>query len=294
MVVNTLYIYGNAWHINYKIRHVEGGCFFNMNEVLVISKLIVTVIAVVSLSIIAERISPKAAGILSGYPLGSAISLFFFGIEIGPQFASESATYTMVGLIGTQVFVYFYYKASCYFMKHPILMTSIIALCCYFIAAFLLHFIQTTKIEAILLTILSICLFMYLFKGIPITRINNQIKLRPQVILFRGGMAAISILIITGIAKSIGSVWAGLLSAFPVTVFPLLLIVHMTYDKHHVHTIIKYFPIGLGSIISYATAVSYAYPAFGVYMGTIVSFIAATIYLFIYQASRAYMKKYWI
>jgi len=63
-------------------------------------KILVSVFMVLTLSLIADFVSPRIAGILSGYPLGAAISLFFIGFEIGPGFASESALYTMTGLVG--------------------------------------------------------------------------------------------------------------------------------------------------------------------------------------------------
>ena len=54
-----------------------------------------------------------------------------------------------------------------------------------------------------------------------------------------GLLAGFIILAIITTAKLVGSRWAGLLSAFPSTLFPLILIVHLSYDKTHVHTIIK-------------------------------------------------------
>ncbi len=74
--------------------------------------------------------------------------------------------------------------------------------------------------------------------------------------------------------------WAGLFSAFPITLFPLILIVHISYDKEHVHTIIKNFPVGLGALIIYSLSVYKVYPIWGIYIGTVVSFIMATVYLF--------------
>ena len=56
-----------------------------------ILKLIVAVAVVIGLSLVAEHSSPRIAGILSGYPTGSAVSLFFFGLEINPEFAANSA-----------------------------------------------------------------------------------------------------------------------------------------------------------------------------------------------------------
>ena len=50
---------------------------------LLLAKIATAIIAVVGLSLVAERVSPRVAGILSGYPLGTAIALFFIGIELG-------------------------------------------------------------------------------------------------------------------------------------------------------------------------------------------------------------------
>lgn len=58
---------------------------------LLLAKIATAIIAVVGLSLVAERVSPRVAGILSGYPLGTAIALFFIGIELGEPFAAASA-----------------------------------------------------------------------------------------------------------------------------------------------------------------------------------------------------------
>ena len=75
-------------------------------------KMSVAIAMVLLLSLIAERVSPSLAGILCGYPLGVAITLFFVGYEISPEFASKSALFTAVGLIGTQASAYGYYRFS--------------------------------------------------------------------------------------------------------------------------------------------------------------------------------------
>ena len=93
------------------------------------SKIIVTVGMVLSLSAVAERVSPRVAGLLSGYPLGAAIALFFMGLEIGPDFAAQSAVYTLVGLVASQVFVYGYYRASAALQRHVIPAATLTALC---------------------------------------------------------------------------------------------------------------------------------------------------------------------
>ncbi len=254
-------------------------------------KLFVAVGVVVGLSIIAEHVSPKVAGILLGYPTGSAITLFFFGLELSPQFAANSAVYNMMGLVAMQSFIYFYYKTSSYFKKFNILLSSVISIIGYFIVIWLLHFIKLNKFIAVIIPILSMILFIYLFKEIKNVKIKNKIKLNYVVLFIRALFAAVIILIVIGSAKLVGSTWAGLFSAFPTTLFPLILIVHFTYDTKHVHTIIKNVPIGIGSLIFYSLTISIVYPLLGIYIGTIISFIVATAYMFIFKFVQNRFKK---
>ena len=79
---------------------------------LLFAKLAVSISVVLGLSILAERTGPRAAGVLSGYPLGTAILLYFIGLEQGVVFATESAVYALPGLIATLAFLYAYYLTS--------------------------------------------------------------------------------------------------------------------------------------------------------------------------------------
>jgi len=254
-----------------------------MIELLFLIKLIVAITVVVGLSILAEHVSPRIAGIISGYPTGSAITLFFFGLELGPDFAAQSAVYNMIGLTASLSFVYFYYKTSKYLNRYNIILSSLAAIIGYFIIIYLLHFIELNKFIAILIPILFSFLYIYLFKEIKNIKIDNKVKLSNKTLLMRAFFAALIILLITSIPKFVGSTWAGLFSAFPTTLFPLILIIHFTYTKQHVHTIIKNVPIGMFSLIIYSLVISIVYPLYGIYLGTVISFTVATIYLIMYS-----------
>ncbi|PSJ19146.1 hypothetical protein CVH10_24380, partial [Halomonas sp. ND22Bw] len=59
-----------------------------------LAKLAVSSGVVLGLSMIAERVSTRGAGLLSGYPLGTAIALVIIGLELSPAFAADSAVHT--------------------------------------------------------------------------------------------------------------------------------------------------------------------------------------------------------
>jgi len=257
-----------------------------MFQLLFFIKLIVAVVVVVGLSLLAEHSSPRVAGILSGYPTGSAILLFFYGLEESPEFAAKSAAYTMIGITASVSFVYFYYKASKNFHRHNILLSSAIAIPGFFIVIWLLHFVDLNKFISIFIPVIFSFLFIYLFKDIENTKIGEKVKLSYKVIFIRAFFAGLIILLISCLPKLVGPAWAGLFSAFPTVLFPLMLIIHYTYNKKHVHTIIKNVPAGMFSLIIYALSVSIVYPIYGIYWGTLFSYMLATIYLIAYLKLR--------
>lgn len=249
-----------------------------------IAKIAVTIGMVLTLSLVAERVSPRVAGLLSGYPLGAAIALFFIGLEISPEFAAESAIYTLAGLAASQTFVYGYFMASRRTVGRGILVSTSAGLAGYFAAAWLLRLIPFSRGLAVFAAVGSMAVFIRLFRGIRDVAIARSVRLTPAILLMRAAFAAGIIVAITAAAQVVGPAWAGLFSAFPTALLPLMLIVHMTYDKAHVHTIIKNFPLGIGSLIIYGLSVSSLYPACGVAWGTLSAFAMATVYLLVYGA----------
>lgn len=239
------------------------------------------------LSILAEAVSPRFAGLLSGYPLGAGISLFFMGLEIGPGFAAESALHTSVGLIATQVFAYCYYRGSLPGNKRggklPVLLGVFAGLLGYFCAAFILSSLRVNLAAAVLLPLFFILVFIYLFKGVRNTAIHRRVSMNLKVLFLRSVFAACAIIVITSTARMVGPAWAGLFAAFPVTTLPLVVIIHFSYDSEHAYTVLKNFPKGLVSLVVYSVAVYLAYPAYGIYAGTVLAYGAATAYLALSQ-----------
>ncbi len=270
-----------------------------MFESLILIKIIVSIAIVFGLSIVAEKASPKVAGILAGYPLGTAIVLFFIGLENGEVFAANSAVYALSGLSATLCFVFIYYKTSNVFSSqhiqtrwHHVFIPSLLATLSFLVIAALLSQFHMSLFESLLIMVVAIIFFSFQFKKIDNTQIVQKIKLTYNVILFRAGMAALIVLFITSIAALLGPKWSGILSAFPIALFPLILVIHLSYGKQYVHTIIKNFPHGLGALIVYTIAVSYLYPRIGIYIGSLVCLGLATVYLLLYSITYHFLSKH--
>ncbi len=247
-------------------------------------KVSITILVVSALSLIAEHISPRAAGILSGYPLGSAIALFFIGLEQGASFAGQSAIFNVAGLAALLCFMFVYYLVSRSINTHAgkilsIVAASLAANLAFFGLDALLHMLRLPPWGCVLAAATAILGFGALFRQIPNARIATRIRLGAGVLLFRAGLAALVILAITGAAEVVPPAWAGLFSAYPATVFPLVLILHSTYGPEQAHTVVKNLPTGLWALLLYSLTISFAYPRLGIYWGTLIGFAVATTYL---------------
>jgi len=250
-------------------------------------KVLVSILVVVLLSLIAEWAGPRIAGIASGYPLGAAISLYFIGLENGNEFAARSALFTAVGLTATVAFAAGYLlgiRLAGNRRRLPSLAISILAgIAAYGLTAWVLSFIPVNWVSAPLITIMGMALAARCFRHIPDAKIRERIQLGYTVGFVRAVFAAVVILVITTVAGVVGPRWAGLFSAFPITMLPLLVIIQFTYQPEHVRTIIKNVPRGLASLLVYAMVIATSYPGLGITWGTFLGYLAATLYLILIE-----------
>src|SRR3989338_10166557 len=96
-------------------------------------KFVLTVAVVLGVSWVAERFSPRLAGILTGLPTGTPIILFFYGLEHGAQFAPDTTVYNLVGFIAGLSQFFAYYKVSARFKRHGLLLSLLASLATYFL-----------------------------------------------------------------------------------------------------------------------------------------------------------------
>nr|WP_319775870.1 hypothetical protein [uncultured Sphaerochaeta sp.] len=250
---------------------------------MIIIKISAAVGMVVCLSLLAEHVSPRFAGIFSGYPLGAAISLFFIALEISPRFAADSAIYTVGGLLGTQFFVFAYFlissrmRGTCKAIDIPFSTAG--GLAAYFLSIAVLRQFSLNIFSAFIVGVLGILLFDRFFRRVANVKITNHVKPSLRLLTARATVAAIVVLSVTSSAKIIGPRWAGLFAAFPMTMLPLIVIIHATYQLEHVHTIIKNVPKGLGAALTYSMVIALTYPGLGLIWGTLAGYFLATIYL---------------
>ena len=256
-----------------------------------LAKLLVSIGMVLGLGAIAVRVSPRVAGLLAGYPLGTAIALFFIGLEISPDFAAESAVYSLAGFTATMALGGGYLICGRRDGLRGVLTGTIGGLAAWFLVSLLLTRFDFTRLTGTLTTLLAIFAFTWLYRHIAETRVT----VRPggsrwPALGMRATLATAIVFLVTGLAHVLPASWAGMLAAFPISMFPLLVILHLTHGAAPAATVIKHYPAGLGALLCYALCVSLTYATLGLLLGTLAGFGVATLWLLAWthlQACRA-------
>jgi uncharacterized membrane protein (GlpM family) len=240
-------------------------------------KFIVAVSSVILLSDLFERINPKIASILSGYPVGVALTLFFFGLENGEDFASRSALFSIVGIIPFLAFIGLYYLTTKIFTKLVLITSTIVATLGFLIISYGLQQIDFRLMSSAVVALAAIAILMIPFNRIRKIQTGANVRVTFKSILVKALFAGSIITAVTAIAGLVGPEWAGLLSAFPATTLPLILMVHHKYSALHLNALLKYIPVGSISIVLYLVAVYHFYPKAGIYLGTMIAYAIATV-----------------
>ena len=254
---------------------------------LLIAKIAVTLVAVVGLSLIAEHVSPRIAGVLAGFPHGIAIVLYFIGVEQGADFAARAAVFAIAGLSANVVLAYVYHLLCREASWGNLALAALGSVAGFLGFAALLRPLGLGPAAGALITLATLAAVRMLLRSEAEFRLADRPRIRPGDMLIRAGAAALIVLAITGLAGLVGPGWSGLLAGFPVVTFPFLMIIHIRYGPAPIATIVRNYPFGLTSLVVYTLVVALAFPALGMGWGTLAGFAAATLYLSAIGALRA-------
>jgi hypothetical protein len=238
-------------------------------------------VLVLTLSFVAEKLSPKISGILSGLPLGSSITLIFFAIENGVDYVTKVALYNIHGLFAALAFSIGYYISTFYKGKFEIFLSLLISFISYLVIAFILAYVPPHVFFTPFIVIVLMLIATIYFAKKENFSIDKKIKTSVNDILFRSILTIFIFLVVSSLPKYVPSNIAGIFSSFPTVLLPLMLIIHFRHSNLQARTIIKNTPFGLSSVVIYSLIVYFSYSKIGILYGTILALFCSVLYVLI-------------
>ena len=122
-----------------------------------------------------------------------------------------------------------------------------------------------------------------LYVTTQLANIRHKVPTTAFILLSRALFAAVVIVIITAMAKTVGSRWSGIFAAFPTTVLPTVWVLHYHYGSQTISALFREIPLGMLAIVIFSCSVYFTFPQFGVYSGIFISYGVALLYLLFYE-----------
>lgn len=241
--------------------------------------------AIAVLSIFAERVHERIAGIIISFPTTIALSFFFIGWAISPEKVVEVAPVIpfMEGVVMIFTVVYLY-LSKIKISKIPSMALCVFgSLSVWFVLTLSLVVVQISNIWISLagyIVLTAIAYYFITFKSHTISvysalRYSNLEKIGRAI--FAGAVIALSVYL----SKTLGPIWGVVFGAFPAVYLSTMTIVYWHYDSPYLFKVWKNSPLGSMVFLIYALSVMYTFPAFGLIWGTLVSYLISGVLMFI-------------
>lgn len=232
-------------------------------------------------TLIAERLQGTWRAVALTIPITLAMGLFFVGLVTTTTDVVEAARIVPAALSSDYIFV-LVFALLCPFGLFISLVGGFAAWA--LVSFFILIYPPATFATSIFLYGLpAIFTCYFLVKKLPQ---KNQLKVFPmnaKHIFLRSLIGGSIIVIVIFLSKTLGTTWGGLFSAFPATFASTFIIYYQLQGKGSIPTVARsvFFPGSLGFIV-YAWAAAVSFPTNGIWVGTLLSYLATFLFFGIY------------
>ncbi|MCX7786074.1 MAG: hypothetical protein N2442_00075 [Spirochaetes bacterium] len=226
-----------------------------------------------------------------GLPLGAGLSTYFLAYEQGIPFLIRAIPWGILGLSSSLLFSLSYYLTDRWF-PHPLriiaaLRSSLVAILVYGVVSLCLRALPLRIEVALLLTFGTIFLNLGLVRWlIPPSIKPPKTKFNLKLVLLRGLITAFTIASITGLARIIGPVWSGILSAFPIILFQVLVFLHVEEGPNVYPGIITGFAYSVMNLLLFYLLLAFLLPVLGLNLTYLIVYLFSMVFLYLLNRLR--------
>jgi len=256
---------------------------------LLLAKIVVSAGLVVAVTAVAERFGPRVGGLAASLPQLAVVSLVFFGLEQGLDFAAESAFWNIAGICATIPFVIGYLAGASLARRSrlaSIAAGALTATALFAIASVLIGALAPSRLVVVSLAAALCAGTWWLFRRLPDTAPMRPVQVSPSMLAVRAGLASVSVILFTSVAHALGPKWSGVLTGYPVNTLPVIAVLHFHYGLDVARATMKIWPIGAFGICVFNLVAWLTVARLGLSASVPLGYLADFIYLLSLDAIR--------
>jgi hypothetical protein len=256
---------------------------------LLLAKIVVSAGLVVVVTALAERFGPRVGGIAASVPQLAVVSLIFFGLDQGLEFAAESAFWNIAGICATIPFVIGYVAGATFAYRSrvtSIAAGALTATALFALASVIIGGLTPPRLVVVPLAAALCAGTAWLFRRLPDTAPMRPVRVSPSLLAVRAGLASVSVILFTSLAHALGPKWSGVLTGYPVNTLPVIAVLHFHYGLDVARAALKVWPLGAFGICVFNLVAWMTVARLGLIASVPLGYIADFIYLLTLDAIR--------
>jgi Protein of unknown function (DUF3147) len=221
-------------------------------------------------TLVADRLGPKAGGLVSGLPSTVVLGLFFLASTQDLRTAVQATTVIPLVAGINSLFL----AAYVYMVRKNIWQAIVSSLTLWFVLAYLLARTRFNNYAISLLAfgLLALLAFFLMEKVFRVTSTRgNPIHCPPGLILVRAFTGGVVVSLAVFLGKIGGPLWGGIFSTFPAMFISTMLVTYFAHGPLFSAGVMKSAMLGGMSVVAYAVTVRSTYLPLGLWLGTLLS-----------------------
>ncbi len=239
----------------------------------ILAPFILSALVVIVITLIAENYGTKLGGILGTLPSTIVIAFVFIALNRDLAFASRSAA-VVPAEMGINILFLFVFAVLAF---RKLWITLLGSLSLWTIASSILYFtdLHNIYLSLFIYALLLATSFLTLEKKVKIRSAGKvDIRYTPKKIAFRGILAG-TVITISVFLSNFASVLSGIFSVFPAIFLSTMLIFVKEHGPRFAGGSAKSMIFGTPSVVSYAVAIHFLYPRYGLTIGSVGAYVVS-------------------
>ncbi len=235
------------------------------------------------LSLLAEKLPPKFSGIVLSLPSTIILGYFFLGYGQSAVAVAQivPASIPALGLAVLYPYIYVQIAKILTHTKSSKTLSTIISFILsagfWLLAALpFIIFRHTSLLVGIMIYLLFVLAINFLLKRMKVQKTEAHHYGRKSL-LIRALFVGTLISLVSLLAETMNPFWAGVIAMFPAGLASSMIVIHWNNDPRFLVSMVRMVPVGSITIAVYALSAMLAFPATGIYWGTLISLIASLI-----------------
>ncbi|MCK5076811.1 MAG: DUF3147 family protein [Calditrichia bacterium] len=248
----------------------------------VVISFIVSGIWIAAATLFAERFGSKIGGLFSNLPSNILISLLFIALVNDVNYVVNAVPGIPIGMAINTLFLFFFVIL----LPYGLVISTIVSLTIWFLFASLASFLNFTNffINVIIYLIITLIAFLVLEKIIKMPSVKKSTKKYTKIqMLLRVIFAGSTVSSVIIISKFFNPYIVGIFSTFPAVLLSTMVILTINQNKEFAQATGKILILSSSNIVIYGLAVYFTYPILGIVYGTIISFIIAFLWVWMFM-----------